>query len=194
LRARLPEGERLAWAISPEPAAFEPEKPGIGRWETLGILGGGYATLAAVVAVVRTGQWLWVVAPIAVFALVGIGYAISRRIQERALRVVLGTVYSLTTRRALVVRTYPEFALLQELPIERIADISIVNKRGELADLNVVTTDAAAALCFRGVVDPDRARSQLLRIIRDPKATEQEMAAAAAYMQQMRQLVTRPAP
>ena len=55
LRAQLAEGERLAWAGSPERAAFEPRDEGVGKLDALMILGGGYATIGSLVMVSNHG-------------------------------------------------------------------------------------------------------------------------------------------
>jgi hypothetical protein len=191
VRKQLAEGERLAWAALPDPAALlPPEKPGIGRWETAGILGGGYAALGAAVAIYRTGHWAWLALPIAVFALVLTGYWISRTLKLRAERAVFGTVYVLTTQRALIVKLYPALDM-QSLPIHAITDLSIENLQGDVADLKLMTSTGPAALAWPGVVDPERARKQILRVVRDPQSTDREIAASEAYLQAMRQLASR---
>jgi hypothetical protein len=195
LRAQIGPGERLAWAARPEPAAFERnEKRGIGKWETGAILGGGYALLGSGAVALRTGQWLWLSIPIALVALGGLGYFVASRIKARAQRSLAGTVYGFTTRRALLVRTYPALAV-RAVPIEAITDITLTDERGDFADLCFRTTDTQEDLVFRGLPEAERSRTQLLRVVRDPQATDQEIAASEAYaaaMHQMRRM-SRPA-
>src|SRR4051794_35640672 len=106
LRAQLAPGERLAWAACPEPAAFEPTTAGAEKWEGVTILGGGYARLGACVAALCTGQWRWLSVPIALLVFGVLGYFVASRIKARARKAVAGTVYALTTRRALIMHTY----------------------------------------------------------------------------------------
>lgn len=185
LRAKLAEGEYLAWAASPEAGALTRGRRGGGKLEAIVIVGGGYAILAACVAAVHTQQWLWLCAPLAL--LVFAYYAI-RTIRERARKAIEGTVYGLTTRRALILQTYPA-PKLQELPIAAIEDVTIGEGRDNAADLRLQTADASASLILQRISEPQRARAQLLRVIGDPDGTGQEIAAGEAYAMQMRQVM-----
>lgn len=186
LRAQLAEGERLAWAVSPEPLAFK-RAGGTAKWERLAILGGGYLTLGSTVAALATGRFWWFALP-ATLLVVGVGaYLISSWIKARAQRSLEGTVYALTTRRALILHAYPA-PVFKVLPIETITDVILTEARASYADLTLCTATAPAALEFRGLPEPERNRAQLLRVIRDPQAAEQEIAASEAYSMAMHQL------
>jgi Bacterial PH domain len=192
VRAQLQEGERLAWAASPEPAAFERESKARGKWDAAVILGGGYATLAACVVAFRTEQWLWLFVPLVVVLIGGVMLLLASRLKARARRTLEGTVYGLTTRRALIVQTYPAFNL-RSLPIDSITDVTLSNARDEFADLCLQTAAGPAELEFRGLPDAERTRTQLLRVVREPQVVDQEIAAAEAFsmaMHQMRSRVT----
>jgi hypothetical protein len=186
LRAQLTEGERLAWAESPEPLAFK-RSDGRGKWDRVVILGGGYATLGSTVAALGTGRWWLFALPISLLVLGAVAYLVSRWFEARAQRTLEGTVYGLTTRRALLLQTYPA-SRMKALPIEAITDLVLTEARGSFADLTLCTADAPAALVFRGLPDAERTRAQLLRVVRDPKAAEQEIAASEAYSMAMHQL------
>jgi hypothetical protein len=186
LRAQLTGGERLAWAASPEPLAFERKTRGPGTWDGVAILGGGYVTLGSGVAALITGHWLWLAGPVSVFVLSALGYFAASRAKARARSSLAGTVYGLTTRRALIVRTYPVFAV-QEFPIHAITDVTLLDPRGDFADL-CLRASAADGLRFRGLSEPERARAQLTRVIGDPQAAEREIAASEAYSMAMHQL------
>jgi hypothetical protein len=103
-----------------------------------------------------------------------------------------GTVYGLTTRRALIVQTYPAFNL-RAMSIESITDVTLGNPRDEFADLCLQTAAGPAELAFRGLPDAERTCAQLQRVVREPQVVDQEIAAAEAYsmaMHQMRSRVT----
>lgn len=193
LRAQLASDERLAWAASPEPAAFARKSRGVGKRDAVAILGGGYATIAAVVMALRTGHWLWLSVPLSLVACGVAWFLTARWIQVRARKSRAGTAYALTTRRALILETHPSRAV-QALPLEEITDVRLQNERGAFADLWLctTTTSSSAGLVLRGIAEPERARTQLLRVIRDPQATEQEIAAAEAYSMAMSRLMPRP--
>ena len=191
LRSQLAQGERLAWAARHEPAAFKPKKRAKRKWDAAVILGGGYLTLGAVVMAVRSEQWLWLSVPIALLLLGGGAFFVVTRTRARAQKVLDGVVYAVTTQRALIMHSYPELNL-QARSLTEITDVAVSNKdvRGDFADLEL----GQPALVFRGVPEPERARAQLLRVIRDPQTTDQEIAAAEAYAATMRQFMARPSP
>ena len=120
-----------------------------------------------------------------------LGFLVKRWIEQRARRSVEGTVYGLTTRRALIVNTYPAL-VVEALPIDAISDLTVSDVRGDVGDLCLRTAQRPTPLVFRGLAEPERARTQLLRVIRDPLAAEQEVAAAEAYAMQMQRLMVRP--
>lgn len=190
LRAQLERGEHLTWAASPEPLAFERRTRGIGKRDAAVILGGGYAVIGACVMALRTAQWLWLGVPLALFAIGGVGYAIARWTKARARSARAGTVYGLTTRRALIVHTYPALAV-RALAIGAITDVAVRDERGPFADLCLRNASATSELVFQGLPEAERARSELLRVIRDPQAAEREIAAAEAYSSMMHQLAAR---
>ena len=173
--------------------AFEPTERRKAKWDAVVILGGGYVTLGACVMALRSGTWLWLSIPIGLLSIGALWYLVASRIKARARRALAGTVYALTTQRALVVRTYPALTV-QALPIETIEDISVINKhpRADLADLGLVAAADSQGFVFRGIAEPESARMQLLRVIRDPGSTERELAASEAYAMAMRQLMVRP--
>jgi hypothetical protein len=185
LRAQLAEGEYLAWTASPEPGPLAYGRRGAGKLEAIAFVVGGYIILAACVAAVRTEQWLWLCAPL---ALLVFAYYAARTLRERARKTIEGTVYGFTTQRALILQMYPA-PRLQELPIAAIEDVMISNRRDDPADLKLQTADAPASLVLQRISEPQRAREQLLRMIRDPAGTGQEIAAGEAYAQQMRQVM-----
>lgn len=188
LRAQLDEDERLAWAASPDPEALVPEPRGSTKWDALAILGGGYAALGAGVMAVRTGRSLWLIVLLGVIACGGLAYLVTRWFSQRELRAIAGTVYACTTRRAWLIRTYPALAV-QSVALDAISQINLLDPRADVADLSLQTESGSTSLLFRGVVRPERARQQLMRVIRDPQAAEQELAASEAYAMQMRRLV-----
>jgi hypothetical protein len=188
LRAQLAAGERLAWAVCPEPSAFERTTRGADRWEAAAIVGGGYAILAAAV-IALTGHWRWLSVPISLVLIGLLTLSVTGWLKQRARKSVAGTVYGLTTRRALIMQTYPALAL-QVMPIDAIGDITLVGKRADFGDLRL---GHSPGLVFRGVLEPERARSLLMRVVSDPPATEQELAAAEAYSIAMHQLRVRSA-
>lgn len=186
LRAQLIPGERLAWAASPEPLAFKRSRD-TAKWDRVVILGGGYATLGSTVAAFATGRWWWLALPLSLLVLGVAAYLISNWFKARAQRSLEGTVYGLTTRRALIIQTYPA-PTVKVLPIETITDLSLTDPRGSFADLTLSTSTAPTALVFSGLPEPERTRTQLMRVIRDPQAAEQEIAASEAYSMAMHQL------
>lgn len=190
LRAQLGEGERLAWAASPQAESAAPEEPGAGKLEATAILVGGYATLGACVMGVVQGRWWWLLVPLVMLALGVLVYLSSRWIAARAELVRAGTVYAFTTRRALILQTYPKLHV-QALALAAISDVSVIDERAAWPSLQL---HASPSLIFQRIPEPERARSQLLRMLRDPQAAEQEMAAAEAYALQMRELMVRSAP
>jgi hypothetical protein len=190
VRAQLQQDERLAWAMCPEPLAFE--RPAVRRkgLDALVILGGGYATLASIWMALRHGNAFWLAVPISI-VLVGIlVYLLAQRRKARGVRILENTVFVLTTRRALIVRMFPRGSV-HALPIESITDVTLSDPRRECADLNLVTAESPAGLVFAGVHDPERARTHLMSVIRDPGAADREIAASARYMAAMQQLVRR---
>lgn len=190
LRAQLAPAERLAWAACPEPRAFEPSTRSQLKGDALAIVGGGYALIGAGVLIYRTGHWSWLAIPISLLAFGLLTHLARRRIEARQQRALAGTVYALSTRRALIVRTYPELKI-EAIAIEAIQEILVVNRhdRGAFADLQLT-----AAFTFQGVPEPDGARKALMQVIRDPGATDEQLAAAEAYAKAMRQLTMRPSP
>jgi hypothetical protein len=189
LRAQLTEGERLAWAASPEPLAFERATRGR-KWDAVAILGGGYMAIGSCVAALSTGQRLWFSLPIAFLVLGVSAYLIASWIEARARNSLVGTVYGLTTRRALIIQTYPALAV-QQLQIAAITNVIAMDARGDFADLCLRTSSALEALMFRGLPEAESARMLLMRVIRDPQGTEQQIAAAEAHSLAMHQLATR---
>jgi hypothetical protein len=190
LRAQLKEGEGVAWAMSGEPAAFVPEKRRKGIWDAVAILGGGYAAVGAAVASFRSGQWLWMLLPLSLVLLGVFTYFVVERIKARERKRVEGTVYALTTRRALTIRTFPTLTV-QALPIESITDIVLDNVRRAFGDLTLTTSAANTGMVFRGVFEPAQARTQMLKVLREPAALEQQIAASERYMMAMHQLAGR---
>lgn len=190
LRAQLAEGEHLAWAAAPEP---EREGPVSRKLDAVVIVGGGYAVIGACVMALRTGQWLWLSIPIGLFT-IGLGiYALARAFKTRARKAVEGTIYGFSTRRALIVRTFPALSV-RALPIETITDVTILEASDDVGDLGLHTTSAAEPLRFQRVSDLESARTQLMRVIRNPKEIEQQITAAETYALQMRQLMVRSMP
>lgn len=190
VRAQLQEGEGVAWAMSPEPAAFVPEKRRKGVWDAVAILGGGYAAIGSAVATFRSGQWLWMLLPFSLLLLGVFTYFAAERIKARERKRVEGTVYALTTRRALTIRTFPTLSV-QALPIEAITDIAVDNVRQVFGDVTLTTSAASTGLVFRGVFEPEAARTHMLKVLRDPGAAEQQIAASERYMMAMRQFAGR---
>lgn len=117
-----------------------------------------------------------------------LAYYAVRTLRDRGRKTIAGTVYGFTTRRALILQTYP-VPKLQELPIAAIEDVSIVEGHDDRADLKLQTTDPSKSLVLLRIADPQRARAQLLRVIGDPAGTGQELAAGEAYALQMRQVL-----
>lgn len=190
LRAQLKEGEGVAWGMSGEPAAFLPEERRKGFWDAVAILGGGYAAIGSAVATFRSGQWLWMLLPLSLVVLGVLVYFAVERYKARERKRIEGTVYALTTRRVLTVRTFPSLTV-QALPIEAITDVAIENVREVFGDLVLTTGAASTGMVFRGVFEPEEARTAMLKIIRDPGALEQQIAASERYMIAMRQLAGR---
>lgn len=187
VRAQLREGERLAWATSPEPAAFVPKARRKGIWDAVAILGGGYAAIGSGVMAFRHGQWLWMLLPLTLLLLGVFVYLAVERIKARERRRLEGTVYALTTQRALLVRSYPSLTV-QAIGIADITDVLVEAARPPFADLIVTTSSESTGLAFRGIFEPESARTQMLRVIADPGAAEQQIAASERYMMAMRQL------
>jgi hypothetical protein len=190
VRAQLQEGERLAWAMSPEPiAALEPSERGKSKskWEGITILGGGYATLGAGAMALRSGSFRWLLVPLALFVIGGVALALTfwRKLRKR--RTLEATVYVVTTRRALVVQAYPDLSV-QAHPLDTFSDVTLVNEDGDFASLAFVSKSGAPGIVFIGIPEPQRARKQILRVLQDPGATDREIAASEAYLTAMRQL------
>ena len=193
VRAQLAQGERIAWAAGPEPMAFERKPARIaGKWDAFVILGLGYTTIGAIVMGIWRGQWFWLAAPASLLLLGLAVYAVNAWLKARADKVLVGTVYSLTTRRALILRTYPSLNV-QALPLDAIAEVTMIDKRGPFADIALGPAAAPPSLIFRGIPEPERARNRLLRVIRDPAGTDEEIAASESYLATMRQLMNRSA-
>lgn len=187
VRAQLREGERLAWGMSPEPAAFAPKARRKGIWDAVAILGGGYAAIGSGVMAFRHGQWLWMLLPLTLLLAGVLVYFAVERIKARERRRIEGTVYALTTRRALLIHTFPTLTV-QAIGIEAISDVLVDNARPPFGDLMLTTSSESTGLAFRGLFEPESARTQLLRVIKDPGAAEQQIAASERYMMAMRQL------
>jgi hypothetical protein len=184
-RAQLTEAERIAWAMCPEPAACPPKarRKGLGA---VVILGGGYATLGAIWTALRSGNWLWLTVPLGLLLLGALAYLVVRRLEARRIRTLEGTVYVLTTRRALVVNTYPALSV-QTLSIASISDVTLSDARGPFADLSLSSAPGLASMVFRGIFEPEQARTQLLRVVRDPSGTDRQIADSERYLMAMRQ-------
>lgn len=191
LREQLTEGERLAWATSPDPRAMAGKPRSAERRDAVAILGGGYATLGAVVMALKTKQWLWLLVPLVLIALAATIYLVARWLRSRARWRVEGTVYGITTRRALIIHTYPTLSV-ETLPIESITDVTVGEARDDCADL--ILRARSNIFTFRKIDEPERSKSQIMRVMRDPKTTEQEILAAEAYATQMRQLMVKSGP
>ena len=186
VRAQLTEGEGVGWAMSAEPVAFVSEKRRKGIWDAVAILGGGYAAVGSAVATFRSGQWWWMLLPLSLVVLGVLAYFAVERIKARERKRIEGTVYALTTRRALLIRTFPTLTV-QALPLEAITDVVLDNVRQVFGDLTLTTSSAATGLVFRGVFEPENARTHMLKVLRDPGAAEQQIAASERYMMAMRQ-------
>jgi hypothetical protein len=188
VRAQRKEDERIAWAMCPDPEAFAPSEKSskrAKRWDATAILGGGYAGLAAGAMTIRSGDFRWLLIPLALFLLVMGAYAVVwwRRARER--RTIEGTVYVLTTRRAMILQTYPAVRF-REISIDSIADVALTNQQYELADLEFTAkTSGAPLMVFRGVSEPERARKQIMKVLGDPGAADREIANSEAYLQAM---------
>jgi hypothetical protein len=187
VRTQLKEGERIAWGMSPEPAAFVPKARRKGFWDAVAILGGGYASIGSGVMAFRSGQWLWMLLPLSLVVLGVFVYLAVERQKARDRRRLEGTAYALTTQRALIVQTFPKLTV-QALPIASITDVTVANTHQAFADLTLATSAASMGLVFRGIFEPESARTQLLAVIRDPGAAEQQIAASERYMMAMRQM------
>jgi hypothetical protein len=186
VRAQLKEGEGVGWAMSAEPAAFALGKRRKGIWDAVCILGGGYAAVGSAVATFRSGQPLWMLLPLTLVALGVLAYFAVERIKARERKRVEGTVYALTTRRALLIRTFPKLTV-QALPIEVITDVALDNVREAFGDLTLITSAASTGLVFQGVFEPEQARKDMQKVLRDPSGAEQQIAASERYMMAMRQ-------
>jgi hypothetical protein len=190
LRAQLEAGERLAWAASPQAATPAKEAPGAGKLEMAAILVGGYAMLGSGVMAVVQGRWSWLLVPAVLLALGVFAHLVARWLEARVESARVGTVFGFTTRRALVVQTYPKLHV-RALALEAITDVAVIEQEDEWPSLRL---HARSSLVFERIPEPERARAQLQRMMRDPKAAEQEMAAAETYATQMRQLMVRSLP
>jgi hypothetical protein len=186
VRAQLKEGEGVGWAMSAEPVAFELGERRKGIWDAVAILGGGYAAVGATVATFRSGQPLWMLLPLALVGLGVLTYFAVERIKARERKRVACTVYALTTRRALLIQTFPKLTV-QALPIESITDVVLDNVREAFGDLTLTTSAASTGLVFRGVFEPEQARKDMQKVLRDPTGAEQQIAASERYMIAMRQ-------
>jgi hypothetical protein len=173
--------------MPPALEAFTPKKRRKGFWDALAILGGGYAVIGATVMTFRSGNGLWMLGPMSLVLLGVLVYLAGERLEARRRRGVEGTVYVLTTLRALILHTYPKLSV-HPFPIEAIADVALMEQGRDFADLSLNTASGAAGLVFRGVPDPESAREQLLRVVRDPGATDRQIAASERYMMAMRQI------
>lgn len=193
LRAQLDEGERIAWVSTPEPSAPEDEEGGVGKWDGAAILGGGYATVGACLMAARTAQWWWLSVPVALLVVGALVFWAAQQRAARARRIVERTVHGYTTRRGLVVRTYPKL-VVQSLPLEAITDVIVDPPRDDVADLQLQAAAGAESLVFRQVASPERIRTQLMRVMQNPQQAEQELAQAESYAQQMRELRARTTP
>ena len=191
VRAQLAEDERLAWGMSAEPAAFAPKKRPRGLWDAIAILGGGYAVIGSGVMTFRHGQPLWMLLPLSLVVLGVLAYFVVERLKTRERKRIAGTVYVLTTQRALLIRTFPSLSV-QALPIASIVDIALDNPRKAFADLTLSTgATPPVSMVFGGVFEAERARTQMLAVIRDPSAAEQHLAASERYLMTMRQFARR---
>jgi len=190
LRAQLKEGEGVAWAMSGEPAAFVIERRRKGIWDAVAILGGGYAAVGSAVATFRSGQWLWMLLPLSLLLLGVFTYFVVERVKAREQKRIEGTVYALTTRRALLIHTFPALTV-QALPIDQITDIAVANVREVFGDLTLTTSAASTGMVFRGVFEPESARTHMLNMLRNPSAAEQQISASERYMMAMRQFAGR---
>jgi hypothetical protein len=188
VRAQRKQDERIAWAMCPDPEAFAPSEKSLKRskrWDAVAILGGGYAALAAGAMTIRSGDFRWLLIPLALFLLIMSAYAVVWWRRARDQRAIEGTVYVLTTRRAMTVHAYPKVNV-QEIPIEPIADVVITPMPYELADLTFTAKESGAPLMvFRGVSEADRARKQIMKVLGDPHAADREIANSEAYLQAM---------
>lgn len=191
LRKRLAEDERLAWAQGPVPEAFEKPPRRKSIWDAVVILGGGYATLGSIYVALRSGVWYWLAVPISLI-LIGVAVFFGLQAIERRKRYrLIGTAYAVTTKRALILRVYPEDEL-EQLEIDAIAELALTNDREYVADLNVVGKTEGRGLLFAGIEEAKRARTQIQRVLNDPKAADEELAHSEAYFKAMRSLA-RPA-
>lgn len=188
VRAQRKEDERIAWAMCPDPEAFAPSEKSLKRakrWDATAILGGGYTALAAGAMTLRSGDFRWLFIPAALLLIVVVAYGIAwwRRARERS--AIEGTVYVLTTRRALTLHTYPKLQV-QEFALDAIADVVVTSQQHDLGEVSFLSKSTAAPLMvFRGVYEPERARKQMLKVLGDPGAAAREIANSEAYMQAM---------
>lgn len=188
VRAQRKEDERIAWAMCPDPEVFAPSEKTqkrAKRWDATAILGGGYAALGAGAMTIRSGDFRWLLIPVAVLLVVVVAYGVAWWRRARRQRAIEGIVYVVTTRRALTLHTYPAVQV-QDAPLDTIADISVSNPLYELGDL--VFTDkasGAASMVFRGVYEPERAQKQIMKVLGDPGRADRELANSEAYLQAM---------
>lgn len=190
LRAQLEQGEHLAWAACPEPPSER--ESGSRKLDAIVIVGGGYALIGACVMAFRSGQWLWLSLPVGLVALGLAIYSVVHAMKTRARKSIEGTVYGFTTRRALLVRTYPVLSV-RALPIDSIASVSVRDVHDDVGDVCLQSSGSEPCV-FERVLEAEGARTQIERVMRDPKATEEQIAAAETYALQMRQLMVRSVP
>ncbi|HET8938402.1 MAG TPA: hypothetical protein VFN67_33390 [Polyangiales bacterium] len=191
LRTRLAEGERVAWAQSPIPEAFEKPPRRKGIWDAVVILGGGYATLGSIYMALRSSVWYWLALPISLILIGVAGYFGMQALERRKRYRLIGTAYAVTTKRALILRVFPNDEL-ESLDLETIADVALTNEREYFADLKLVGKAEDRGLVFEGVDEAKRALMHIQRVLRDPKAADAELAHSEAYFKAMRSLA-RPA-
>jgi hypothetical protein len=189
VRAQRKEDERIAWAMCPDPEAFAASEKSLKRAkrrDATAILAAGYTSLGAGAMALRSADPRWLLIPVAILLIVVAAYGVSgwRRARER--RALKGTVYVLTTRRALTLHTYPALRV-QEVPLDTIADVAVTSQQQDLGDVSFTAKSSAAAplLVFRGVFEPERARKQMLKVLGDPGAADREIANSEAYLQAM---------
>lgn len=191
LRTHLAEGERVAWAQSPIPEAFAKPPRRKSRWDAVVILGGGYATLASVYMALRNGAWYWLGLPISLI-LLGVAVYFGMQALERRKRYkLIGTAYAVTTRRALILRVYPDDEI-ESLDLDAIAEVALTNESEYFADVKFVGKAEGRGLVFAGIDEAKRALMHIQRVLRDPKAADAELAHSEAYFKAMRGLA-RPA-
>ena len=191
LRTHLAEGERVAWAQSPIPEAFEKPPRRKSIWDAIVILGGGYATLGSIYMALRNGAWYWLALPISLI-LIGVAAYFGMQALERRKRYkLIGTAYAVTTKRALILRVFPNDEL-ESLELSAIADVVLTNESEYFADIKLVGKAEGRGLVFAGIDEAKRALMHIQRVLRDPVAADAELAHSEAYFKAMRGLA-RPA-